>query len=100
MTETQNTIEVDHLAVGLTRPSMFMGVNIRLFFANMVLCTLICVDVHTLLGIPLFFMLHLLSVKLSIKEPNFLSIWLKSFFKTPPALSFNFWGKTNSYAPW
>ena len=97
---TNNQIEVDHLAVGLTRPPMFMGINIRLFFANIVVCMLICVDVHTLLGIPLFIILHLIIAKLSIDEPDFFSIWVGSFFKTPPVLNSYFWGKTNSYEPW
>jgi type IV secretory pathway VirB3-like protein len=96
----QNPIEVDHLAIGLTRSPMFMGINIRLFFANIVVCTLICIDVHTMMGIPLFIMLHLVIARLSIKEPNFFSIWVKSFFKTPPVLNSYYWGKTNSYEPW
>jgi type IV secretory pathway VirB3-like protein len=41
-----------HLALALTRSPMFMGVNVRLFFANVVLCTLICIDAHTFWGIP------------------------------------------------
>jgi type IV secretory pathway VirB3-like protein len=95
-----NNLEVDHLAVGLTRSPMFMGINIRLFFANVAVCTLICIDAHTALGIPLFITLHLIIARLSINEPNFFSIWVKSFFKTPPVLNSYFWGKTNSYEPW
>ncbi len=96
----KSQIEVDHLAVGLTRSPTFMGINIRLFFANIVVCTLICIDAHTVLGIPLFIILHLSIAKLSINEPDFFSIWVKSFFKTPPVLNSHFWGKTNSYEPW
>ncbi len=99
MTE-QSHVEVDHLAVGLTRSPMFMGINIRLFFANIVVCTLICIDAHTVLGIPLFIILHLTLAKLSINEPDYCSICVKSFFKTPPVLNRHFWGKTNSYEPW
>ncbi|MDR3490995.1 MAG: VirB3 family type IV secretion system protein [Gammaproteobacteria bacterium] len=99
MTE-KHLVEVDHLAVGLTRSPMFMGINIRLFFANIAVCTLICIDAHTVLGIPIFLILHLVTAKLSIAEPDFFSIWIKSFFKTTPVLNFNFWGKTNSYEPW
>ena len=93
-------IEVDHLALGLTRPPMFMGISIRLFFANIVLCTMICIDAHTILGIPLFLLIHVISAKLSVSEPNFFIIWIKSFFKTPPVLNYRYWGKTNSYEPW
>lgn len=93
-------IEVDHLALGLTRSPMFMGVSIRLFFTNIALSAMICVDAHTVLGIPLFLLLHAISAKLSVSEPNFFIIWTKSFFKTPPILNYRFWGKTNSYEPW
>ena len=100
MNKTEYVTEVDHLAVGLTRPPMFMGVNMRLFFANIVLCSLICIDAHTVLGVPLFLVLHLLMVKASVKEPNFFFIWTMAMIKTPPVLNSRFWGKTNSYGPW
>src|SRR5207248_477045 len=100
MSDNGHHIEIDHLAVALTRPPMFMGVNIRLFFANLMLCTLICIDAHTILGIPLFIFLHCWIVRFSLKEPNFFYIRTKSFIKTPPVLNRWFWGKTNSYEPW
>jgi type IV secretory pathway VirB3-like protein len=97
MNKNEYKIEVDHLAIGLTKSPQFMGVNIRLFFANLVLCALICIDVHTFWGVPLFLMLHLCMVKASFNEPNFLFIWAKSFMNTPPVLNYRYWGKTNSY---
>lgn len=96
----KNNKERDHLALGLTRSPVFMGVNIRLFFANVMLCTLICIDAHTFWGIPLFVVFHLIMVRFSIKEPNFFSIYTKALTKTPPVLNRWFWGKTNSYEPW
>jgi type IV secretory pathway VirB3-like protein len=90
-------VEVDHLAVGLTKSPMFMGVNIRLFFTNLVLCALICIDAHTVLGIPLFLINHLLLVKLSYKEPNYLVIWVKCFMNTPPVRNYWYWARANSY---
>lgn len=95
-----NNKELDHLALGLTRSPMFMGVNVRLFFANVVLGTLICIDAHTFWGIPLFVLLHLVMVRLSVKEPDFFSIHVKAWMKTPPVLNRRFWGRTNSYEPW
>lgn len=90
----------DNLALGLTRAPTFMGVNLRVFFGNIVLCTLVCIDAHTFWGIPLFVVIHLVVARLSIKEPNFLTIRTKSFFKTPPLMNRWFWGTTNSYEPW
>lgn len=100
MNSKEYGVESDHLAVGLTRPPMFMGVNMRLFFANIATSILVCIDAHTVLGIPLFFVIHLMMVKCSVKEPHFFMIWLKAFIKTPPVLNSRFWGKTNSYEPW
>lgn len=92
--------EIDYLALGLTRSPMFMGINMRLFFFNLVFCAVFCIDAQTFLGIPFFFLLHLIFFKQSIKEPNFFSIWLKAMTKTPPSLNYVYWGKTNSYEPW
>lgn len=100
MNNDEYQTEVDHLALGLTRSPMFMGVSIKLFFANLVVCTLICIDAHTFLGVPLFIVFHLIMVRLSIKEPEFLKLYAKSFIKTPPILNRWSWGKTNSYEPW
>lgn len=90
-------IEMDHLALGLTRQPQFMGINVRLFFANVMLGTLICIDAHTFCGVPLCIVLHFVIAKLSIKEPNFFSIYLKALLQTPPVLNYWYWGKTNSY---
>ena len=92
--------EIDGLAVGLTRPPLFMGINIRVFFANVMLCAVICIDAHTFWGIPLFLVLHLLMLRLSVKESNFFYISMKALIKTPPVLNSLFWGKTNSYEAW
>ncbi|HSW68855.1 MAG TPA: VirB3 family type IV secretion system protein [Gammaproteobacteria bacterium] len=98
--KTEYQMEVDYLALGLTRAPSFMGVPLRLFFSNVVVCALLCIDFHTFLGIPLFFLIHLILLRQSIKDQNFFSIWIKSLIKTSPVLNYWFWGKTNSYEPW
>jgi type IV secretory pathway VirB3-like protein len=92
--------EQDHLALGLTRAPMFMGVNLRFFFGNVVLCALICINAHTLWGVPLFVIIHLLAVRLSIKEPDFFYLHTQSLIKTPPVLNRWYGGRVNSYEPW
>lgn len=99
MSNPEYTKELDQLALGLTRSPMFMGVNIKVFFGNVVFCTLLCINAHTLLGVPLFVVLHLILARLSIKEPDYLYIKAKTFFMCPPILNRWFWG-TNSYEPW
>ena len=92
--------EMDDLALGLTRPPMFMGVNIRVFFGNLMLCTMICLNAHTWLGVPLFALIHVIAMRLSIKEPDFFNLNVSAFIKIPPMLNRWYWGKLNSYEPW
>lgn len=98
--QTSYELEIDSLAIGLTRPPMFMGVNLRLFFAAVVVSVLACVDTQSLYGIPLFIFLYLAMLRFSVKDPNFFMLWVKWLTKTPPVLNSFFWGGTNSYEPW
>lgn len=100
MNNFENEKDIDQLALALTRSPMFMGVSIRLFFFNVVFCTLVCINVHTFWGVPLFAAIHLICVRLSIKEPDFLYLKMKALVMTPPVLNRWYWGKTNSYEPW
>lgn len=93
-------MEIDCLALGLTKAPCFMGIHLRLFFANVVMCALLCIDFNTFWGVLLFFLVHLILLRQSIKDQNFFSIWIKSLIKTPPVLNYWYWGKTNSYEPW
>jgi type IV secretion system protein VirB3 len=93
-------LEVDALALALTRPPLFMGIPIRLFFANLAINTMVCIDLQTLVGIPLFGLFHLILFRLTTKDLQFFRLWLKYFNQTPPVLNSGFWGGTNSYQPW
>src|SRR3990167_6840480 len=92
--------EYDPLALGLTRSPMFMGVNLRVFFGNVVLCVLISINTHSLWGVALFIFIHLMAVRLSIKEPDYFYLKCNAFFKTPPVKNFWLYCHLNSYAPW
>ncbi|OGT42646.1 MAG: hypothetical protein A3F13_06970 [Gammaproteobacteria bacterium RIFCSPHIGHO2_12_FULL_40_19] len=91
--------EHDPLALGLTRAPLFMGVNLRVFFGNVVLCALISINAQSWWGIPLFIFIHLLAVRLSIKEPDYFNLKFNSFIKTPPVRNFWYVG-FNTYEPW
>jgi type IV secretion system protein VirB3 len=92
-------LEVDPLALALTRPPLFMGIPLRFFFANLAINILICIDLHTLMGIPLFVVFYLILFRLATKDLQFFHLWLKFFTQTPPILNSGFWGRTNSYQP-
>jgi len=102
MPATQSDYELgyDALAVGLTRPPVFMGVSTALFFGNLMLGMIICVVTHTAYGALLSIILHVTMARISAKEPKFFSLWWKALTKTPPVLNTKYWGKTNSYEPW
>jgi type IV secretion system protein VirB3 len=93
-------VEIDTLAVGLTRPPIFMGVNLRLFFSAVIFCVLICLDTHSFYGIPIFIFLYIVMLRMSAKDINFFTLWVKGFSKTPPVMNSFFWGGTNSYSVW
>lgn len=99
MTNDACTTEKDCLAIELTRMSMFLGVNIRFFFCNVVLCTLVCIKAHTLWALVLFAALHLVAVRVSVKERDFFCLNVSAFVKTPPMLNRWYWGKLDSHEP-
>jgi type IV secretion system protein VirB3 len=93
------TIELDDLALGLTRPPMAFGVMMKVAMFNLMLCFLAFIFSKSFYVIPLFGLLHLISVQLSIKEPRFIELHALKFIKTPPVLNYVVWGKCNSYRP-
>lgn len=95
--EIDYTIEVDDLALGLTRPAMVLGVMINVAFANLMLCALAYIYTRTIYVLPIIGLLHLAAMRLSIKEPRFLELWIKKFTLTPPVLNRLYWAGTNSY---
>lgn len=97
--ELSYNIELDDLAVGLTRPAMVFGVTLTVAFLNLVLCSLAYVYTQTLYVIPIFAILHLVAIRISMKEPRFLEIYMRWINRTPPLLNYRFWGNCNSYLP-
>ncbi len=91
-------IEIDDLALGLTRPPMIFGVSLQVAVWNMIFCALAYVYIHTFYVFPFFGLVHLIAVRLSIKEPRFLDLNIRRYSKTPPVLNARFWGGCNSYA--
>jgi type IV secretion system protein VirB3 len=100
MLKELDRLEVDPLAVAMTRPPLFMGINFRLFFANVTISLLVCIMSHTFWGLPLFAVIYLLSYQQSLKDPNFFQLRFQWLVQTPWTQNFLFWGKTNSYDCW
>lgn len=91
------TIELDDLALALTRPPMAFGVMLKVAMINLMLCAISYAITHSCYVLIIFGLFHLIAIKLSIKEPRFIEIYFFSFIKTPPNLNYLIWGKCNSY---
>jgi type IV secretion system protein VirB3 len=91
-------IEIDNLALGLTRPPMIFGVSLQVAVWNMIFAALAYVYLHSFYVLIFFGFIHLIAVRLSIKEPRFLELYIRRFSKTPPVLNNSFWGGCNSYS--
>lgn len=92
-------MEIDDLAIGLTRPPMIFGVTLTVAFSNLMLATLSYIYLRYLYLLPIFVLLHFIAVQLSVNEPRFLDLFFSYITKTPPVLNYVFWGKCNSYQP-
>lgn len=100
MTEiSEYQIEIDDLAVGLTRPPMFFGVKLQTAILNLMCCILSYVFFQTIWVVPIFGLLHLIAMRISIKEPRFIDLYISYLSYTPPLKNVIFWGKCNSYFP-
>jgi len=92
-------VEIDDLAVGLTRPPMVFGVALTVAFTNLMLAALSYIYIRSLSFLLLFILFHFVAAQLSVKEPRFLDLRLRQFMATPPVRNYVFWGKCNSYTP-
>lgn len=76
--------------LGLLLSRILFGVNLKFFCCNVVLCVLcvlICICTQTFWGVPVSMIVHILAVRLSIKEPDYFYLDIQSLIKTPPLLN-------------
>ncbi len=93
------TLEIDALALGMTRPAMFAGVNFNLFLINLSIGVLSCIYTKSFWGTGLFVINHVILLRCSARDANFLSLWTTAFARTFMVKNFWFWGGVNSYEP-
>lgn len=100
MSDKEYVIELDPLAVGLTRSAVYMGVDMRFFMGNIVLGCLICLYTKSLYGIVFSLIFYLVLRQISKKEPEFFSLYCAFYRTSMPLITSGYWGGTNSYQPW
>ena len=97
MAQIRYELELDPLAVGLTRPPLFMGIALKLFVALVLFCMITYIYTQTLWMVPIFGLLYSIALYASLDEPRFYEYWLQYGRQTPPVRNYGLWGKTNSY---
>lgn len=96
----ESLIAIDPLAVGITRPALWMGVPLKLCFINLMIVSLGYVYVQDFRLLLLFPVFHGLIRWGTYRDPRWFEGFCQFFIKTPPTLNKPFWGQTNSYEPW
>lgn len=91
-------VTIDPLFVGMTRPTMMMGVTYSYFVINMTATSIIFLATSSLLALLISLPVHGLGMLACAKDPRFFDLifqWLKS---CPPVQNRRFW-HANSYMP-
>jgi type IV secretion system protein VirB3 len=76
MAET-GVLQTDHLFLGLTRPTMFLGVSFPYVLLNSLITLLSFINTSDFRMFILAFVLHGIGYVLCFKEPLFLELYLK-----------------------
>lgn len=102
-------LEIDHIAVGLTKPPMKLGVPFMPFFSNILVCLMSWMFYQSLsgnagLGSIVFFcgicvVTHLLMANISKKDAYGLLIFITNQIYFRQHATHKIWGNTDSFSP-
>jgi len=101
-------LEMDNLAVGLTKPATYLGVPLLAFYFNGLTCFLCWMLVQAfsdlgfmsiLLFVILFMIVHLMMAWLTFQDPFGLQIAWLNFTIFRKHMSHPFWNNTDSFSP-
>lgn len=98
--QAHKNLERDALALGLTRPPLWMGIPVKIVFPLGFLSMWLFVLTKSLWVIPIAGCFYVITLFFSTKEPRFYEYAIRLFTKTPSLPSKAHWNKTNSYEPW
>ena len=74
-----SNLKIDPLFVGLTRPTLILGVSIHFAMLNILVCTLAYIQTTNLKIIFLGALLHAVGYILCFKEPRFMELYMNKF---------------------
>jgi len=96
--QDDDSIAIDPLFLGLTRPSMAFGVTYTYFVLNGLSTTIAFLALNSLwawlIGLPI----HLIGVIACLKDDRFFDLWRVRLLTTPTTRNRRLW-RVNSYRP-
>jgi type IV secretion system protein VirB3 len=98
---SQGGLQSDQLFLGLTRPTMVLGVHYLIFMLNFVVCVLLFININSqnkLWQTPLIFaVIHAFSYLICLKEPRTIELIMARFGRCNKCRNRLFFKNTNSY---
>jgi type IV secretion system protein VirB3 len=91
------TIETNPLFLGLTRPTLFLGVSILFAMANLVICMMFFINSASLKVIGVAGIIHLIGYLICFKEPLFMELAMVKSQKCNKARKNYLFHGANSY---
>lgn len=91
-------VTVDPLFVGMTRPTMMMGVTYSYFVINMTVTAILFLATSSLMILLVAFPVHGIGMLACAKDPRFFDLIIQRFQFCPPVQNHRFW-QANSYMP-
>lgn len=108
MLQDDYALEIDHLAIGLTKPPVKFGVPLVAFYVNCMLCILGWMLIENIVHggfatalafLVLFLLIHFTMVIVCLRDAFGLRIAGLKFIFFPRNKTCVFWNNTDSYAP-
>ena len=89
-------LQSDPLFVGLTRPTLILGVSISYAMLNMMICTVWFIQTTNFWVVPLALGIHLIGYIACFKEPLFMELYMNKGQKCNQCPNKSYYG-ANSY---
>lgn len=89
-------LESNPLFVGLTRPTLILGVSIVYSMLNMMICTVWFIQTANVYVVPLAVGIHMFGYIMCFKEPLFMELYMKKAGKCNQCPNKSYYG-ANSY---
>lgn len=90
-------INSDPLFIGLTRPTLILGVSIKFAMLNIMASLIFFIQTSSFMIIPVAVLIHVIGYILSFREPKFLELYLNKMQNFNVCYNRTYYG-ANSYS--